>query len=452
MNDLEMARVFANKIKEKGGKAYYVGGYVRDEIMGIPNKDIDIEVHNIPKDILESILDECGGWLEVGSSFGIYKLAHYDLDIALPRTEIKIGDKHTDFEIEADPFIGTYKACLRRDFTMNALMKDILTNEIIDHFNGIEDIKNRCIRHVNDKSFSEDPLRVLRACQFASRFNFEIAEETIRLCQSIDITLLSKERICEELKKAFLKSNKPSLFFENLRQMNQLSYWFKEVEDLIQIEQSPKYHAEGNVWNHTMMVLDAAVTYRDKVENSYGFMCAALCHDLGKAVTTKLINGTYHTYNHEFEGLPIAKTLMTRLTNEKSLIKLVLNLVKYHMKPNVLANAKSSVKKTNHMFDDAIDPEALIYIALADEQGRISEHHVSNEAFLFERLEIYKQIMAKPYVTGKDLIDAGIIPNDQFTDYLNYAHKLRLANVDKENVLRQTLAYIEKHNKKIQNI
>ena len=213
-NNILVAETIAKKVKECGGRAYYVGGYVRDKLLNIDNKDIDIEIHGITPKELEKILDEIGKRMEIGESFGIYSLKGCNVDIAMPRKEISKGIGHKDFDILIDPFIGTYKAAKRRDFTINSIYEDILSKEIIDHFDGISDLNNKIIRYVDKETFKEDPLRVLRACQFASRFNFMISKETIDICKDIDISKLSKERIEGELKKALLKSEKPSLFLK----------------------------------------------------------------------------------------------------------------------------------------------------------------------------------------------------------------------------------------------
>lgn len=219
----------AELVAQKGGKTYYVGGFVRDLIQGRKSKDIDIEVHGINEDALVSILSKVGKPLSYGKQFGIYSLENENIDIALPRIETNIGKGHRDFDVSINPFIDIKTAIKRRDFTINAIYKDVLTEEIIDPFNGIKDIENKIIRHVDANGFVEDPLRVLRACQFASRFQYSIDEETIKLCKTIDITTLPKQRVEEELKKALLQSNKPSLFFDNLIKMNQLDYWFNSI-------------------------------------------------------------------------------------------------------------------------------------------------------------------------------------------------------------------------------
>ena len=254
---------------------------------------------------------------------------------------------------------------------------------------------------------------------------------------------LPPERIFEEVKKALLHSEKPSVFFETLRKMEQLSVWFPELADLIGVPQNPIHHAEGDVWTHTMMVLNAAAGYKNRAQNPLGFMLAALCHDFGKIATTETVDGVIHAYNHEHAGLPLIRGFLQRLTGEKALCRYVLNLCEHHMKPGVLAGAHSSAKATNRLFDDSVDPEALIALSLSDGFGKLPPEDGSNEAFLEERLALYREIMAKPFVTGQDLIDAGFSPSADFRKRLSYAHKLRLSGVPKEEALKQTLYYKE---------
>ncbi len=432
--NLQMARRIAEAVSRQGGTAYYVGGYVRDQLRGAGNKDIDIEIHGISPLALEEILDSLGNRLEMGESFGIYGLSGYEIDIAMPRKEEKCGRGHRDFHISVDPFIGTKKAAMRRDFTINAIMQNILSGEVIDHFGGQEDLKKGTIRHVDAKTFAEDPLRVLRAAQFAARFGFFVAEETISLCRAMPLQELSRERIMGELEKALLKAAMPSAFFTTLREMEQLHIWFPEVRELIGIPQNPQFHPEGDVWTHTMQVLDKAAAYRSLSKNPLGFMLTALTHDFGKIVCTEEIDGILHAYGHEKKGVPVAEVFLHRITKEHALIRYVKNMVLLHMKPHILAADKASVKATNKMYDQSLDPEALIYFSFADGGER-------DRAFLEERLSVFREYMSRPYVTGQDLMEAGLQPGEAFSEYLAYAHKLRLAGVKKEEALKQTLAY-----------
>lgn len=440
--DMAMARKIAGLVAEKNGRVYYVGGFVRDTLLHRESKDIDIEVHGIRPSQLEEILDGLGQRLTMGESFGVYGLRGCSLDIAMPRKADDRGQGHADFDSFVDPFAGTEAAARRRDFTINALMQDVLTGEVVDHFGGREDLEAEILRHVDDKTFGEDPLRVLRAAQFAARFGFRVAPETVALCSRLDLKGLSWERIGPELQKALLKAERPSVFFEVLREMDQLDVWFPEVKALIDVEQNRKYHAEGDVWNHTMMVLDQAAKLRDHVQSPFGFLLAALTHDFGKAVCSEEIDGVIHAYGHEKESLPLAERFLKRFTRETRLIRYVLNLTEHHMKPNVAAGARSAVKVTNKMFDCSVDSVALVCLALADDRGRITlEEAVSHEVFLWERLERYREIMSRPGVTGKDLMEAGLTPGVDFSKILEHAHKLHLAGVPRENALRQTLGF-----------
>ena len=506
MTDLEIAKRIAELTEAAGGRVYFVGGFVRDKLMaqmaGCKPEgeggfaDVDIEVHGVTPEVLRGILGRLGEVLQYGSSFGIYGLAGSGIDIAMPRKERAVAYEagpdgspdehargHRDFEISVDPFIGTREAARRRDFTINALMQDVLTGEIVDHFGGQADLAAGIIRHVDDASFAEDPLRVLRAAQFAARFqtvqdgadrvpvkdgadrvpvqdgadrqprNFTVAPKTIELCRGMDLSALTRERVEGELKKALVSGVRPSVFFETLRAMDQLSFWFPELEQLIGLEQDPVYHPEGDVWVHTMQALDRAAVFRDaksgsganakmEVSEPYRFMLLVLLHDLGKTVTTEVVNGRIHAYGHETEGLPLTESFLRRITGEEAVIKYVLNMAPLHMKPNMKSFSRSSVKSTNHMFDEAAVPKDLIYMAMADKPVMSGDVPFEGDsAFLFERLKVYEETMARPYVTGKDLIEAGLEPGEYFGELLAYAHKLRLAGIDKKTALKQVLSY-----------
>ncbi len=448
-NDLNMAKELALRVRERGGRVWMVGGCVRDELMGREIKDIDVEVHGVSASVLEEILDSLGERMAIGESFGIYALKGCGMDIAMPRKEQLRGRGHKDFDVFTDPDLGEKEAARRRDFTVNAMMRDVLTGELCDPFKGQRDLKRRILRHVDDRTFPEDPLRVLRAAQFAARFEFHLAKETVELCKRMPLDALSKERVEGELKKALLQSQHPSIFFRVLRDMEQLGFWFPEIEALIGVPQNPRFHTEGDVWNHTMLVLDAAVKYREQAENPFGFMLSALTHDLGKITATEYETGKFHAYGHETIGLPMAEAFLRRISNEKELIDYVLNLTALHMKPTTIVVSGASLKTSNHMFDDSVDPEGLIYLSMADGQGTRSPYpYVSSEENLRARLAVYRETMAQPYVMGRDLIEAGLEPGPDFSDFLDLAHKLRLAGIPKDEALKQVLAEARKSRRK----
>jgi len=237
----------AQQIREKGGRAFLVGGIVRDTLMGLPNKDIDIEVYGLTEPQLLEVLREFGEPNLVGQSFGIYKLG--DMDISIPRRERKIGVGHTQFAISADPFMSFEEACSRRDLTINAILMCPLSGEIIDPFNGVKDIQKKLIRYVNRDTFAEDPLRVLRVAQFASRFEFGIDPETTKLCRELipELPSLSRERILGEFEKILLKGKKPSIAFE----------WMEENGILEVIFPSYDYRFIDNVESRELDVMFA---------------------------------------------------------------------------------------------------------------------------------------------------------------------------------------------------
>ena len=440
--DMALAREIARRVSDAGGRVMLVGGIVRDGLLGIECKDIDLEVYGVTPRTLKAVLSKLGAVAQRGASFGVYGLDHSNIDVAMPRRERSTGDKHTDFDVSVDPFMSFEAASMRRDFTFNAMMRDLLTGELVDLWGGREDLENRVIRRVNDETFREDALRVFRAAQFAARLEATIDPDTLALCRSMDVSTLSVERVFEELSKALLKSKRPSVFFRSLQGMDHLKEYFPELEACIGVEQNPVYHPEGDVFEHTMMVLDSAAALRERAEWPLGFMLAALTHDLGKTVTTQVRpDGKIVSYRHELEGLPLCERQMRRLTNQAKLIAYVKNMMWLHMRPNVLAKCRSKKKKTRQMFDLSVCPEDLILLARADALGKAdSSEDGDSEAFLRQRLEDYRRVIGVPMVTGKDLIAAGLEPGPQFSVLLDRARQLHFAGLEREAALKQVLA------------
>ena len=464
MDNYSMAVKIAKEVKEVGGIAYFVGGYVRDSILDIPNKDIDIEIHGIKPEILKNILSELGDIQTIGNAFGIYNLKGYDLDIALPRKERCIGTGHKDFEVYVDPYIGTHAAARRRDFTINALMKNILTGEIVDEFNGLNDLKNHIIRHVDSSTFREDSLRVLRACQFAARFDFKIAPETIELCKTMNLSTLPKERIAGELSKALLKADKPSAFFDSLYECEQTE-WFKEVYALKGIKQNSEYHPEGDAYNHTMYVLDEAADFKymlEGINHAVPFMLSALCHDFGKAESTIVRDdGKVQSIGHEKTGVVLAMQFLDRIYNNKEYTKYVCNMVELHMKPHMCFYNKSKVKTTNLMFDKSVAPDDLIHLTWCDSIGHdmlkldnntfnkfLNKTWEEND-YLINRLIEYKDRIKQPHITAADLIELGLKPSPLFKIILDKAWNMHLKGVKKEHVLKQMVNMLTEDDKAV---
>lgn len=443
--DLQLSIEIARAVSAAGGRAMYVGGMVRDGLMGVECKDIDIEVYGLKPSALKAVLSTLGKVKEYGASFGVYGLLHSAIDIAMPRRERCVGAKHTDFDVSVDPFMSFRDATLRRDLTINAMMRDVLTGELVDLWHGREDLEARIIRHVGDTTFPEDALRVFRAAQFAARFDATVAPETLKLCRSMEVGAISTERVFDELCKALLKAEKPSIFFRVLKAMDHLKEFFPELAACIGVEQNPVYHPEGDVFEHTLLVLDCAASLRERAQWPLGFMLAALLHDLGKVVATETQpDGKITAYGHEVQGLELCETQLRRLTGQTKLIEYVKNMMWLHMRPNLLAGAHSKKKKTRQLFDLSVCPEDLILLARADASGKLDKpYDDAKEVFLRERLEDYRRVMQRPMVTGKDLIRAGMKPGPQFSEMLARAKQLHFAGLEKERALQQILAEYE---------
>ena len=440
--DMALAREIARRSAALGGRAMLVGGVVRDGLTGEACKDVDLEVYGVAPSDLKALLGELGEVVEKGASFGVYGLKHSNLDVAMPRRERRVGDRHTDFDVSVDPNLSFEAASMRRDFTINAMMRDPLTGELVDLWGGQGDLDARVVRHVNDKTFAEDALRVFRAAQFAARLEATIAPDTMALCASMDVSRLSVERVFDEMGKALLKARRPSVFFRALRNMDHLKEYFPELGACIGTMQSPVYHPEGDVFEHTMLVLDCAAALRDRAQWPLGFMVAALMHDLGKPVSTQVQpDGRITAYGHEVAGLPVCERQLRRLTNQAKLIGYAKNMMWLHMRPNVLARCRSKKKKTRALFDLSVCPEDLILLSRADASGKLdAPYDEACEAFLRERLADYRQVMARPMVTGKDLLAAGLAPGPDFSRWLDRAKQLHFSGVEKPRALRQVLA------------
>ena len=440
-NDKELAIKVAETVKRAGGRAFFVGGYVRDMLLGNECKDIDIEVYGIEPAKLREELSALGEVYDKGAAFGVLGIRHSDLDIAMPRKESLRGTKHTDFDISVDPFLTYEEASRRRDFTINAMMLDPLTREVIDCWGGREDLEKRIIRHVSSETYTDDALRVFRAAQFAARLNAEICTETVELSRRMDVSELSRERVYDELTKALMKASTPSVFFRELVKMNKLSDFFPEIEALIGVEQNPKYHPEGDVFEHTMLVIDAAAGLRHMAKEPLNFMLAALMHDLGKADSTEVQeDGRITSYMHPVTGVPLAEKQLTRLTSNARTIAYVKNMVSLHMRPNMLAGSNSKYKKSREMYDLSLCPEDLILISRADSTGKEdAPYNMANWEYLQERLDDYRKCISRPMVTGADLIAAGYKPGPAMGKLIARARSLHFSGTEKRRALRQIL-------------
>jgi len=257
------------------------------------------------------------------------KFAVYDIEgkeFALARKEKKSGKGHKEFEVQTDKNITIEEDLKRRDITINSIAKDVLTNEYIDPFNGIDDIKNKIIRSTSE-AFNEDPLRVYRVARFSAILEFEVEEKTLKQMNKLksELITLSKERVFVEFKKA-LKADKPSIFFNILKKADVLDVHFKEIYNLIGKIQPEKYHPEGDSYNHTMIAVDVAC----KLTKSLEIRFSSLVHDLGKSNTPLEI--LPHHYGHEQRGEKLVVEFGNRIGVPKSWIKCGRIAAKEHMR------------------------------------------------------------------------------------------------------------------------
>ena len=323
----------ANKIKEKGGSLYLVGGAVRNKFLNLEIHDEDYCVCGLTEEEFIKLFPNAK---PRGKAFKVFDLD--GKEFALARKDVKKGLGHKDFEIQSNPNITIEEDLYRRDITINSIAQDVLTKEIIDPFNGLKDIQNKIIR-ATSLSFKDDPLRVYRVARFASQLEFNVDVETIKLMKSMksELSTLSKERVFEELKKA-LATDKPSIFFEVLRKADVLDAHFKEINDLIGVLQPEKYHPEGDAYNHTMLVLD----YVSQNAKDLSIRFSALVHDLGKGLTPK--EEYPHHYGHEDKGVTLVGTLGNRIGAKNEWIKAGKVACREHMRGGIFYKMKPSTK------------------------------------------------------------------------------------------------------------
>lgn len=424
----------------KDAKAIIVGGAVRDHFLGLTYKDIDVEVYGLDTmEELEEVLEVYGSVNLVGKSFGVLKFTNEgeEYDFSFPRQEAKVAEGHRGFDVSVDGRLDFKTAARRRDFTLNALGYDVEEEKFLDPFSGLEDIEKKQLRHIDDETFIEDPLRVYRAVQFSARFAYDLAGETLVLCKRMVeegmLEELAKERVHEEWKKLLLKSEKPSKGFEIMRELGIIEHYFPELHALIDVPQSPKWHPEGDVWVHTMMCVDEMVALLGQNEKlNLKFMFAILCHDLGKAThTTVEVDGSIRAIGHEEAGLEPTKSLMLRLMDEHDFIKSLLPLVEHHLKPSQFYAAKSKASAIRRLATK-VNIEELVVVAKADFLGRTTEESLAGVyhagEWLLEKSKALR-VSTKPLdnlLQGRDLIALGLEPSARFKEILDEVYVMQL--------------------------
>lgn len=437
----EKVLALARAIRDAGGRAMLVGGCVRDLILVGKPKDWDVEVYGVDPAKLRLLLDQFGPVNVVGEAFTVYKLGS-DLDVSLPRRERKSGRGHRAFFIEGDPSMTFEDAARRRDFTVNAILQDPLTGEVIDPFGGQEDIRNKKLRAVSFDTFPEDSLRVLRAAQLAARFEFEIDAQTVELCRGIYLSDLRAERVWGETGKILLGARHPSIGLDWLRKLGAIDQLFPEVGTLINVPQDPEWHPEGDVFVHTLLVTDRAHELIEDLPyaKQVSVMLAAVAHDFGKPATTEFLEGRWRSRGHEEAGVKPTEDFLARLNihtlDGYDVRGQVVALVREHLKPGEF------FKKREEVGDGAFRRLArkcelnLLYrVAKADSLGRNADWVPPHKWYGSEAQEWFiqrarelevEQRPPAPLLLGRHLLEMGLTPGPKVGEIAKVVYEMQL--------------------------
>ena len=469
----------ARAVRDAGGRAVVVGGWVRDRFLGMRSKDVDIEVFALDTGRLEALLAGFGAVHEVGRAFGVFRVGGIDVDFSLPRRDSKRGPGHRGFDVVPDPSLDFAEAARRRDLTVNSIGIDLLTGEVLDPHGGRRDLERRVLRATDPARFPEDPLRGLRVAQLAARLEMTPDEELVALCRKLDPSELSGERVFDELGKLLLRAAKPSLGLKLLEDTGQLRF-FPELDALRGVAQDPEWHPEGDVWVHTLMVLDAAASLRsdtgetgpDRVVRpeaaaasgrregepepahrsataaaprsgggageggeDLALMLGALCHDLGKPATTTLVGGRIRSRRHDVEGVAPTRALLGRMRAPGALIDRVAALVEHHLAPTLFirngATAKGYRWLARKLERAGTSIELLVKVARADHLGRTTDDAIAGrfdagDAFLAAaRAHGVERTAPRDVVLGRHLIERGLRPGPGFGPILERCREIQ---------------------------
>lgn len=444
----------AEQVKATGGRALLVGGCVRDMLLGIPAKDLDVEVYGVAPERLEEIVRGLGKVSDVGKSFAVLKLFvdRVAIDVSIPRTDSKIGDGHRGFAVHADPSMTFAEAARRRDFTVNAIMMDPLTGEVIDPYHGVDDLQARKLRVVDAKLFGDDPLRVLRALQFAARFALTPDESTREVMRSMAPSLkeLPRERVGGEWRKLLLRAERPSIGLELGMELGVFHQLHPELPPLAQTPQEPEWHPEGDVWVHTMMCVDVAarVVRRERLyeDDAWTVVLAALCHDFGKPSTTCFEDGRIRSRGHEEAGRAPTESFLRSIAVDHETQKKVVHLVVHHLTPSMFYHLEARGQPVKdgalRALARRLHPATIEDLALLSEcdycgMGPFSDPndptkktfrtHDPYGAWLLGRARAIHAADRKPadVVRGQELIDLGFMSGPDLGEIIKLANKLR---------------------------
>lgn len=425
----------AEAVRERGGRALLVGGWVRDRLLGTASKDADLEVFGVAVGDLRALLERFGRIEAVGASFQVFKLG--ELDVSLPRRESKSGRGHKGFDVTGDPSMSIEEAARRRDFTINAMSFDPLTDEILDPCGGQHDLRRRVLRVVDAATFADDSLRVLRALQFAARFNLTLDEETRAICRTIPLDDLPAERIWGEFEK-LLFAERPSIGLTLGLELGVIERLFPEVFALVGCPQEPEWHPEGDVWVHTLQVVDQARRRIDDLPRPKQLvvMVGAVAHDLGKPATTAFSDGRIRSIDHEEQGVAPATRFLDQLNLNSidgyDVRAQVLAITAQHLKPGMWFKAKDKEGVGDGAFRRLalkVDLELLARLAQADCNGRHpGVFDCTAMDWFLERARALgvENRPPAPILLGRHLIELGVKPGPKMGEILKAVYEQQL--------------------------
>jgi tRNA nucleotidyltransferase (CCA-adding enzyme) len=428
----EVVRI-GRAIEEAGGRAVVVGGFVRDGLMGLQSKDVDVEVFGLSLDSLEATLQQFGEIQTIGRAFGVLQIKGLPIDFSLPRKDSKVAPGHRGFGVAFDDSLDFAEASRRRDLTINSMGLDIVTGEMLDPHGGQNDLASKTLRATDARCFSEDPLRGLRVAQFAARFCMNPDRDLVQLCMKLDLSELPAERLFEEFRKLLLKGKKPSIGLEFLR-ASKLLRFFSELDGLVGLIQDPIWHPEGDVWTHTLMVVDEAALLRDGGDADEALMFSALCHDVGKQTTTTN-DGRIRSLAHDTAGVGLSDSFLKRLRAPLELTKAVGALVQDHLAPTLLVEDKAkpaAYRRLSRRLEAAgVRMETLARLARADHLGRATPEakariYPAGDRFVEIAVQLQVEEQApRDVVMGRHLIARGMEPGPHFGDILDRCREVQ---------------------------
>lgn len=413
-------------LKNAGGKPYLVGGFVRDLVIGRTPGDADIEVYNMSASQVEKALMAFGAIDIIGKSFGVYKIPGVVCDISLPRTDSKTGGTHRDFAITCDGGMSFELATKRRDFRCNALLLDPIRGDIIDPHGGLEDIAAHRLAIVDPVTFLDDNLRILRFCRFASQLGWGWDNETLALLKKGTLNYISPERFWVEFSKLLL-GDYPEIGLTALELCGAIRY-FPELDILHKIQQDPQWHPEGNVWIHTKLVVRNMREHTGDIS----LMLAALCHDMGKASTTKFSKGRIRALGHDEAGVWPARRFLQQIKCPKDIEEKVIALVRNHLAPMYLITGNSGPagfrRLARKLSLSGATLEELEILARCDSLGRGGKASSVRtcDKFLGKIHELgIKYKAPKDVVMGRHLISLGMEPGKHFRKILDRCREIQ---------------------------